>query len=210
MLLMIDNYDSFTYNLVHYVAELGQKVKVVRNDEVSIDDLIALRPDGLIVSPGPFGPEQAGISCEAIRYFSGLIPILGVCLGHQSIGHVFGAKVKHADKPVHGKCSSIVHDGSGLFTGLPSPLRVTRYHSLSLAWPLPHSLEVIAMTSQDAVSDVSSSQIMALKHRTLPIYGVQFHPESIASEGGKAMLENWLKETGLSKLSNKPRTVEAA
>ncbi|KAF7767808.1 hypothetical protein PCIT_a3906 [Pseudoalteromonas citrea] len=194
MLLMIDNYDSFTYNLVHYVAALGHTIKVVRNDELSLADIVALAPDGLIVSPGPFGPEQAGVSCEVIRYFAGKIPILGVCLGHQSIGHVFGAKVQHAAEPIHGKCSHISHHATGLFDGLVSPLRVVRYHSLSLALPLPDCLEVTAMTVSEGGEH---TEIMAIKHKALPIYGVQFHPESIASEGGMSMLKNWLLETGL-------------
>ncbi|TMP43994.1 anthranilate/aminodeoxychorismate synthase component II [Pseudoalteromonas citrea] len=206
MLLMIDNYDSFTYNLVHYVAALGHTIQVVRNDELSLADIVALAPDGLIISPGPFGPEQAGVSCDAIGYFAGKIPILGVCLGHQSIGHVFGAKVQHAGEPIHGKCSHISHHGTGLFDGLVSPLRVVRYHSLSLALPLPSCLEVTAMTVSEGEEH---AEIMAIKHKEFPIYGVQFHPESIASEGGMSMLKNWLLETGLACMST-PAKSEAA
>jgi anthranilate synthase component 2 len=206
MLLMIDNYDSFTYNLVHYVAALGHTIQVVRNDELSLADIAALAPDGLIISPGPFGPEQAGVSCDAIRHFTGKIPILGVCLGHQSIGHVFGANVQHAVEPIHGKCSPISHHGTGLFNGLASPLRVVRYHSLSLALPLPSCLEVTAMTVSEGEKH---GEIMAIKHKEFPIYGVQFHPESIASEGGMSILKNWLLETGLTCMS-KPAKSEAA
>ncbi|MFK3865959.1 anthranilate synthase component II [Pseudoalteromonas rhizosphaerae] len=201
MLLMIDNYDSFTYNLVHYIAELGQDVKVVRNDEITLEEIVALAPDGIIISPGPFGPEQAGISCEVISHFAEIIPILGVCLGHQSIAHVFGAEVIKADTPKHGKCSPIHHDGTGIFAGLPSPLTVARYHSLTVSLPLPICLEVTAMTESN---NGEIAQIMAIKHTTLPIYGMQFHPESIASQSGKAMLKNWINEIGIA-ASNKTK-----
>ena len=186
MILMIDNYDSFTYNIVQYLSELGAPPRVFRNDKVAVDELVALAPEALIVSPGPCTPSDAGISCEAIKRFAGLgTPVLGICLGHQSIGEVFGAKVVHAPYLMHGKVSEILHDGEGVFFGLPSPFSATRYHSLTLdPESIPTSLKVSAET-KDGI-------IMGVRHETLPIHGVQFHPESIITEHGHALLKNFL------------------
>jgi len=185
MLVMIDNYDSFTYNLVQYFGELGQQVHVVRNDKITIDALEALAPDYLVISPGPCTPNEAGISLQAIEYFAGKIPVLGVCLGHQSIGQAFGGEVVHAPKQMHGKTSMIEHQGVGIFNHLPSPFRATRYHSLVIApASLPDCFEVTARTVD--------GEIMAIKHRSLALQGVQFHPESIETEHGHAMLKNFL------------------
>ena len=188
MLLLIDNYDSFTYNLYHYLGELGAEVRVYRNDAISVEAALGLRPQGIVISPGPCDPDLAGISLELIQAASGKCPILGVCLGHQAIAQAFGAVIGRATKVMHGKTSMIHHDGSGVFAGLPSPFRATRYHSL-VAEPLsvPEELVVNAKT-EDGI-------IMGLRHRQLPIHGVQFHPESIESEHGHAMLKTFLELT---------------
>ncbi|MFP5382473.1 MAG: anthranilate synthase component II [Gammaproteobacteria bacterium] len=194
MLLMIDNYDSFTFNIVQYLCELGADVKVVRNDEVTLDDIARLKPERLVVSPGPCTPNEAGISMAAIREFAGKLPILGVCLGHQSIGAVFGGNVVRARQVMHGKLSAIHHEGKGVFAGLPSPFNATRYHSLVVERAtLPDCLEVTAWTAN---ADGSLDEIMGLQHRTLPVQGVQFHPESILSEHGHALLKNFLDIRG--------------
>ncbi len=186
MFLLIDNYDSFTYNLFHFLGELGAEVVVHRNDALSVQEALALNPEGLVLSPGPCDPDQAGICLDLVAAATGRLPILGVCLGHQSVGQSFGGKVVRAPAPMHGKLSQISHEGKGVFAGLPSPLTATRYHSLVVERnSLPDSLEITAQTA-DGV-------IMGLSHRELPIHGVQFHPESIASEHGHALLENYLK-----------------
>lgn len=191
MLLMIDNYDSFTFNIVQYLSELGAEVKVVRNDEVTLDDIACLKPERLVISPGPCTPNEAGISMSAIREFAGKLPILGVCLGHQSIGAVFGGKVVRARQVMHGKVSAIHHAGKGVFRGLPNPYPATRYHSLVVdRATLPDCLEITAWT---ACEDGSMDEIMGLQHKTLPIQGVQFHPESILTEHGHALLKNFLE-----------------
>jgi anthranilate synthase component II len=185
MLLMIDNYDSFTYNLVQYFGELGEDVRVARNDEISLDEIAALGPARICISPGPCSPTEAGITLGVLERFAGRVPILGVCLGHQAIGQAFGGRVIRAQVLMHGKTSPIEHTGKGVFTGLPAPFTATRYHSLSVErGSLPDVLEVTAWTAD--------GEIMGLRHRTLPIEGVQFHPESIASEHGHAMLRNFL------------------
>lgn len=185
MIVMIDNYDSFTYNLVQFVGELGEELKVFRNDKVTIEEIERLKPDYLMISPGPCTPNEAGISMEAIRYFAGKIPILGVCLGHQSIGQVFGGKVVRAERLMHGKTSAVVHDKKTIFQGIPSPFVVARYHSLIVEpSDLPAELEVTARTAE--------GEIMAIRHREYPIEGVQFHPESIITEHGKQVLRNFL------------------
>ena len=185
MLLMIDNYDSFTYNLVQYLGELGADVRVVRNDEVSVADIEKLDPERIVISPGPCSPTEAGVSLAAIAHFAGRKPILGVCLGHQAIGHAFGGKVIHAKTLMHGKTSPIEHSGAGVFAGLPNPFIATRYHSLAVERDsLPDCLEVTAWTAD--------GEIMGLRHRSVAIEGVQFHPESILTEHGHAMLRNFL------------------
>lgn len=190
-LVMIDNYDSFTYNLVQYFGELGADVTVVRNDEVSIADIEALRPDKLIISPGPCTPKEAGISVESILHFAGKLPILGVCLGHQSIGFAFGGDIIHAKKIMHGKTSQVYHHNVGVFKGLSNPFTATRYHSLVIAQnTLPDCLEVTAWT-QD--KNGGMDEIMGVRHKTLDIEGVQFHPESILTEHGHDMLRNFLE-----------------
>ncbi len=189
--LMIDNYDSFTYNLVQYLQELGAEVLVHRNDQITIEDIEALNPDRLMVSPGPCTPNEAGVSIAAIKHFAGKLPILGVCLGHQSIGQAFGGKVVRASQVMHGKTSPIHHSGVGIFRDLPSPYIATRYHSLVVEKDsLPDCLEITAWTQND---DGSMDEIMGMRHKTLPIEGVQYHPESILSEHGHALLENFLK-----------------
>jgi len=189
--LMIDNYDSFTYNLVQYLQELGAEVLVHRNDQITIEDIEALNPDRLMVSPGPCTPNEAGVSIAAIKHFAGKLPILGVCLGHQSIGQAFGGKVVRARQVMHGKTSPIHHSGVGIFRDLPSPYIATRYHSLVVEKDsLPDCLEITAWTQND---DGSMDEIMGMRHKTLPIEGVQYHPESILSEHGHALLENFLK-----------------
>jgi len=186
MILMIDNYDSFTYNLVQYLGELGQRVKVYRNDTLSINDIKKLAPAKIVISPGPGRPEDAGISCEVIRQLSGKIPILGVCLGHQAIGYVFGAKIVGAKKLMHGKTSKIYHNKKDIFKGIASPFLATRYHSLLVdKKSLPDCLEITAFTAED--------EIMGLKHKVYPVWGVQFHPESILTKSGKQILDNFIK-----------------
>ncbi|MFH1853842.1 MAG: aminodeoxychorismate/anthranilate synthase component II [Candidatus Omnitrophota bacterium] len=185
MILMIDNYDSFTYNLVQYLSELGKKLTVHRNDCIGLEDIEAMRPSHIVISPGPGRPDDAGISKEVIKRFSGKIPILGVCLGHQCIGEAFGGKVVTAGKLMHGKTSMIFHDGKGIFKGLPCPFEATRYHSLIVEKrSLPRSLKVTAWTND--------KDIMGLRHRDLAVWGVQFHPESILTEEGKALLKNFI------------------
>jgi anthranilate synthase component 2 len=189
-LVMIDNYDSFTYNLVQYFAELGADVRVVRNDQVSIDEVIAMRPDKLVISPGPCTPTQAGISLALIKQLAGQLPILGVCLGHQSIGEVFGGKVVHARQIMHGKTSDMQHNNTGVFNGLSNPFKATRYHSLVVEKEsLPDCLEVTAWTE---TPDGEFDEIMGLRHRELDVEGVQFHPESILTEHGHDLLRNFL------------------
>ena len=186
MLLMIDNYDSFTYNLVQYFGELGEDVRVYRNDKITLAEIEQLAPERIVISPGPCTPAEAGISLELIKYFAGRIPIFGVCLGHQSIGAAFGGEVVRSDYLMHGKTSQIHHDGKGLFRGLPNPFEATRYHSLVVErTSLPDCLEVTAWVEEGA--------IMGLRHRELPVWGVQFHPESILTVGGKDILRNFLE-----------------
>ena len=186
MLLVLDNYDSFTYNLVQYFGELGAALMVKRNDEITIDEIAALKPDKICISPGPCTPREAGISNEVIRAFGSGTPILGVCLGHQCIGDVFGGVVVRADRLMHGKTSPILHDGKGLFAGLPSPFEATRYHSLIVRRDsVPDVLEITAETAE--------KEIMGLRHREYPIHGVQFHPESILTPEGKRLLKNFLE-----------------
>lgn len=188
---MIDNYDSFTYNLVQYFTELGAQVKVYRNDEIDISGIERLAPDQLVISPGPCTPNEAGISLAAIRHFAGRLPILGICLGHQAIGQAFGARVVRARQVMHGKTSHIRHGDSGVFAGLDNPLEVTRYHSLIVEREsLPACLEVTAWTSDTAGQP---DEIMGLRHRTLDVEGVQFHPESILTRQGHALLEGFLR-----------------
>ncbi len=187
MLLMIDNYDSFTYNLVQYLGELGEDVKVVRNDEMSVDEIERLAPRRIVLSPGPCTPNEAGVSLDLIRRFAGRAPILGVCLGHQAIGQAFGGRIVHAKALMHGKVSAIHHSGAGVFEGLPTPFRATRYHSLAIERSrCPAELEVTAWTED--------GEIMGVRHRTLAIEGVQFHPESILTEHGHALLANFLRQ----------------
>lgn len=194
MLLMIDNYDSFTYNVVQYLAELGAEVKVVRNDEITVDDIGRLQPERIVISPGPCTPDEAGISMPAIERFAPHLPVLGICLGHQSLGQVFGAKVVRARRVMHGKTSPIHHSGVGVFAGLPSPFVATRYHSLVVSREnLPASLEVTAWTQTE---DGALDEIMGLRHRESGAEGVQFHPESVLSEHGHALLGNFLGRAG--------------
>ncbi|MFC4158359.1 aminodeoxychorismate/anthranilate synthase component II [Chitinimonas lacunae] len=186
MLLIIDNYDSFTYNLVQYFGELGQQVEVYRNDEITVAEIEAKAPDYLVVSPGPCSPNEAGISVSAIHHFAGKLPILGVCLGHQSIGQAFGGKIIHARQLMHGKTSPVSHTNTGVFRDLPSPFTATRYHSLVIEREsCPDCLEITAWTDD--------GEIMGVRHKTLPIEGVQFHPEAILTEHGHQMLDNFLK-----------------
>jgi anthranilate synthase/aminodeoxychorismate synthase-like glutamine amidotransferase len=186
MLLVIDNYDSFTYNLVQYLGELGQQVRVVRNNEVSVDDVEHMCPEAIVISPGPCTPNEAGISLEVISRLAGKIPILGVCLGHQAIGQAFGGKVIRAKEVVHGKTSRVFHDDKGLFAGLPNPFEATRYHSLIVERSsLPDCLEITAKTWDE--------EIMGLRHKTMPVEGVQFHPESFLTKVGKDLLRNFLR-----------------
>jgi len=184
MVLVIDNYDSFTYNLVQYLGELGEDVRVHRNDEITLEEIAALKPDHIVISPGPGTPDDGGISNEVIRAFGPATPVLGVCLGHQCIGHVFGGVVSRAPRLMHGKTSSVYHNGHGLFNGIPSPFTATRYHSLIVEEALPEALAVTAFTRD--------GEVMALQHREYPVVGVQFHPESILTEHGKRILQNFL------------------
>lgn len=191
MLLMIDNYDSFTYNVVQYFGELGADVKVFRNDEITIEEIEALNPDHLVISPGPCTPNEAGVSVEAIKYFAGKLPILGVCLGHQSIGQAFGGKIIRAGQVMHGKTSEVYHEDKGVFADLNHPFTATRYHSLVIEKEtLPDCLEVTAWTQNE---DGSIEEIMGVQHKTLAIQGVQFHPESILTQHGHDLFANFLK-----------------
>ncbi|CAA0120610.1 Anthranilate synthase component 2 [BD1-7 clade bacterium] len=193
MLVMIDNYDSFTYNVVQYLGELKADVRVFRNDEITVAEIEAMNPDRLVVSPGPCTPNEAGISMEAIRYFAGKLPILGICLGHQSIGQVFGGDIVRAKEVMHGKTSPIYHTGVGIFEGLPNPYQATRYHSLVIDQAtLPDCLEVTAWTQ---TIDGERDEIMGVRHKTLPIEGVQYHPESILTEHGHDLLQNFLQQS---------------
>ena len=193
MLLMIDNYDSFTYNVVQYFAELGADVQIYRNDEITIEQIEKLNPDHLVISPGPCTPKEAGISVEAIRHFAGKLPILGICLGHQSIGQVFGGDIVRAGQVMHGKTSPVVHADQGVFEGLNNPLIATRYHSLVIdKATLPKCLEITAWTENQ---DGSMEEIMGVRHKELDIEGVQFHPESILTEQGHELLNNFLKRS---------------
>ncbi|MBC8413107.1 MAG: aminodeoxychorismate/anthranilate synthase component II [Nitrospira sp.] len=186
MLLMIDNYDSFTYNLVQYLGELGADIRVFRNDRITIDEIEKMQPEKIVISPGPCTPKEAGISVEVIKHFAGKLPLLGVCLGHQSIGAAFGASIINAPRLMHGKTSMIHHDGKSLFKGLPQPFEATRYHSLIIKNDtLPEEFEITAWTDQD--------EIMGIRHKKLLIEGVQFHPESILTTAGKDLLGNFLK-----------------
>lgn len=186
MILVIDNYDSFTYNIVQYLGEMGQDIRVFRNDAITLDAIEALAPDRLLISPGPCSPEQAGISVQAIERFAGKIPILGVCLGHQSIGHAFGGNVVRAGRLMHGKTSPIRHTGQGVFAGMPDDFAATRYHSLVIEKATcPECLEVTAVSADDG-------EIMGVRHRTLPIEGVQFHPESVLTDQGRTILANFV------------------
>jgi glutamine amidotransferase of anthranilate synthase or aminodeoxychorismate synthase len=197
MILVIDNYDSFTYNIVQYLGQMGCDLKVVRNDAITIDEIEALAPEKIVVSPGPCAPEQAGVSVETIRRFAGRISILGVCLGHQSIGHAFGGNIVRAGRLMHGKTSPVRHDGRGVFAGIPSPFEAIRYHSLLIDRDtLPDCLEITAETAE--------GEIMGVRHKTLPVEGVQFHPESVLTENGMQLLENFVREGG------RPSTREAA
>ena len=187
MLLMIDNYDSFTYNLVQYFGELGEEVRVIRNDAITVPEIGHMNPDYLVISPGPCAPAQAGVSLAAIKAYAGKIPLLGVCLGHQAIGEAFGGKIIHAQQLMHGKTSPVFHKDVGVFRGLPTPITCTRYHSLAIERAsLPACLEITAETED--------GEIMGVRHKTLAVEGVQFHPESILTEQGHQMLDNFLKE----------------
>jgi anthranilate synthase/aminodeoxychorismate synthase-like glutamine amidotransferase len=186
MVVVIDNYDSFTYNLVQYLGELGAELRVFRNDEVTLDELRELRPSHIVISPGPGDPNDGGISNDVIREFGPTTPVLGVCLGHQCIGHVYGGVVSRAPRLMHGKTSSVYHNAGGLFDGVPNPFTATRYHSLIVEEPLPDVLQVTAFTRD--------GEVMALQHRDYPVAGVQFHPESILTEHGKRILQNFLAQ----------------
>ena len=192
MLLMIDNYDSFTYNLVQYLGELGADVRVYRNDMISVQEIEALAPEKIVISPGPCTPNEAGVSVEAIRHFAGRVPILGVCLGHQAIGQAFGGRIGHAHAIMHGKTSMIHHNNSGVFHGLPDPFEATRYHSLVIEQQsLPQCLEVTAWTEPE---QGGLDEIMGVRHKTLAVEGVQFHPESILTGCGHDLLRNFLEQ----------------
>jgi len=186
MLIIIDNYDSFTYNLYQYLGELGACMKVFRNDKITVEEIAGMKPEKLLISPGPCTPDKAGISCDAVKFFAGKIPVFGVCLGHQSIGQVFGAKIVRARRLMHGKTSPIHHDGKGIFAGLPNPFEATRYHSLIIEnESCPDCLEITAYADDD--------EIMGVRHKELPVFGVQFHPESILTANGKKLLNNFLE-----------------
>jgi anthranilate synthase/aminodeoxychorismate synthase-like glutamine amidotransferase len=190
MIFVLDNYDSFTYNLVQYLGELGAEVVVRRNDQVGVSDIEAMRPERIVLSPGPCAPQQAGISIELIKYFASKVPLLGVCLGHQAVGAAFGGEIIRAPKLMHGKTSQIFHDNKTIFQGMPMPLTATRYHSLIVdAESLPDELEVSAYTTETDGSRV----IMGLRHRRLPVEGVQFHPESVLTAEGKKLVKNFLE-----------------
>ena len=190
MILVIDNYDSFTFNLVQYLGELGAELEVVRNDELTVDDIVERAPERIVISPGPCTPTEAGVSVETIQRLGPTVPILGVCLGHQSIGQAYGGMVVRAAKPMHGKTSPIRHTGEGIFRGIPAPLTVARYHSLVIEpESLPDELEAVAWTDEPGFE----TEIQAVRHREHPVWGVQFHPESIASEHGHALLRNFLE-----------------
>ena len=190
MVFVLDNYDSFTYNLVQYLGELGAEVLVRRNDQITVGEIEALRPERIVVSPGPCTPSEAGISVELVRHFAGKVPLLGVCLGHQAIGAAFGAEIVRAPKLMHGKTSQILHDNKTIFRGLPMPLTATRYHSLVVKEDsLPDELEVSAYTSEDNGQRV----IMGLRHRQFPVEGVQFHPESVLTDEGQKLVKNFLR-----------------
>jgi len=194
MVFVLDNYDSFTYNLVQYLGELGAEVEVYRNDELTVEEVEALKPERILLSPGPCTPGEAGILVPLIRHMAGKAPILGVCLGHQAIGEAFGGEVVRAHNLMHGKTSQVEHDGKGIFAGLNTPLTCTRYHSLIVAEEsLPAELLVTARTAETNGADTGGSVIMGLRHRSLPIEGVQFHPESVLTEGGHQMIRNFLK-----------------
>ncbi|ATO49519.1 aminodeoxychorismate/anthranilate synthase component II [Brevibacillus laterosporus] len=185
MIIMIDNYDSFTYNLVQFVGELGEELRVFRNDKITLEEIENMKPDYLMISPGPCTPNEAGISMDVVRHFAGKVPIFGVCLGHQSIGQVFGGKIVRADRLMHGKTSEVLHDGKTIFASIPSPFQAARYHSLVIQEEsIPEEIEITARTPE--------GEIMAIRHRELPIEGVQFHPESIITQYGKQMLKNFL------------------
>ena len=189
MVLMIDNYDSFTYNLVQYLAELGAQVRVVRNDEISVDEVRSLAPRAIVISPGPSAPDQAGISLELVQHLAGRVPIFGVCLGHQTIGQAFGGKVVRAKRVMHGKVSAVRHDGEGVFRGLPAEFRATRYHSLAVEREsLPACLKITA--------EAEDGEIMGLRHREYAVEGVQFHPEALLTENGHRMLQNFIEGAG--------------
>ena len=187
MVLVIDNYDSFTYNLVQYLGELGAALRVRRNDQVTLDEIAAMAPEQIVISPGPGRPEDAGITCDVIRRFGPTTPLLGVCLGHQAIGVVYGGTVCRAQAPMHGKTSMVVHDGKGVFSGLTAPFEAGRYHSLIISnGNVPNELEVAARTKED-------NTIMGVRHRTYPVHGVQFHPESVLTDEGRRILRNFLE-----------------
>ncbi len=188
MVLVIDNYDSFTFNLVQYLGEMGVEMQVHRNDQIRLDQVESVKPDRILISPGPCSPREAGLSNDIIRAWAGKVPILGVCLGHQCIGHVFGGKVQVNYRMMHGKTSPIHHDGKDLFAGMPNPFAATRYHSLVIERDsLPDCLQLTAWTDE--------GEVMGVRHKTLPIWGVQFHPESILTESGRAILANFMKLT---------------
>jgi anthranilate synthase/aminodeoxychorismate synthase-like glutamine amidotransferase len=190
LVFVLDNYDSFTYNLVQYIGEIGEEVEVRRNDQVTVKEIEALRPERIVISPGPCTPREAGISIELIRYFAGKVPILGVCLGHQAIGEAFGGKVVRAAHLMHGKTSAVVHDNKTVFRGLPIPMTATRYHSLIVEEKdLPVELEISAWTTEKD----GTRTIMGLRHRQHPVEGVQFHPESVLTDAGKKLVENFLR-----------------
>ncbi|HKF50100.1 MAG TPA: aminodeoxychorismate/anthranilate synthase component II [Terracidiphilus sp.] len=201
MVFVLDNYDSFTYNLVQYLGELGAKIEVRRNDELTVEDVEAMKPERILLSPGPCTPGDAGILVPLIRHMAGSsrrtpkpVPILGVCLGHQAIGEAFGGQVVRAKQLMHGKTSAVKHDGKGVFAGLPTPMTCTRYHSLIVAEDsLPRELEVTARTAENGSGAAGETVIMGLRHRTLPIEGVQFHPESVLTENGRRMIRNFLE-----------------
>ena len=191
MVFVLDNYDSFTYNLVQYIGELGAEVEVRRNDQVTVDEIEAMHPDHIVVSPGPCTPHEAGISIELIRHFAGKVPVLGVCLGHQAIGEAFGGRVIRAAHLMHGKTSAVMHDNKTVFQGLPMPMTATRYHSLIVEEKnLPEELEVSAWTTEND----GTRTIMGLRHKSYPVEGVQFHPESVLTDAGKKLVENFLKQ----------------